>query len=76
MSVNEGKTSDGASYLELKVPKNAAKLQEWNFLEKYGYRYGDGYSRPLLPSEVSFSVSVESLHSLNIGTEEKLLINS
>ncbi|XP_049389578.1 DNA-directed RNA polymerase V subunit 1 isoform X5 [Solanum stenotomum] len=52
VSVNEGKTSDGASYLELKVPKNAAKLQEWNFLEKYGYRYGDGYSRPLLPSEV------------------------
>ncbi|CAN4111386.1 unnamed protein product [Withania somnifera] len=52
ISVNEGKTSDGASYLELKVPKNSAKLQEWNFLEKYGYRYGDGYSRPLLPSEV------------------------
>lgn len=52
ISVYEGKTSDGASYLELKVPKNAAKLQEWNFLEKYGYRYGDGYSRPLLPSEV------------------------
>ncbi|KAJ8529328.1 hypothetical protein K7X08_036163 [Anisodus acutangulus] len=52
ISIYEGKTSDGASYLELKVPKNAAKLPEWNFLEKYGYRYGDGYSRPLLPSEV------------------------
>ncbi|XP_059312407.1 DNA-directed RNA polymerase V subunit 1 isoform X3 [Lycium ferocissimum] len=52
ISIFEGKTSDGASYLELKVPKNAAKLPEWNFLEKYGYRYGDGYSRPLLPSEV------------------------
>ncbi|PHT74769.1 DNA-directed RNA polymerase V subunit 1 [Capsicum annuum] len=52
ISVCEGKTSDGAAYLELKVPKNAAKLQEWIFLEKYGYRYGDGYSRPLLPSEV------------------------
>ncbi|XP_070037883.1 DNA-directed RNA polymerase V subunit 1 isoform X6 [Nicotiana tomentosiformis] len=52
ISINEGKTSDGASYLELKVPKNAANLPDWNFLEKYGYRYGDGYSRPMLPSEV------------------------
>ncbi|KAL0379812.1 UNVERIFIED_CONTAM: DNA-directed RNA polymerase V subunit, partial [Sesamum angustifolium] len=53
ISINEAKTSDGAYYLELKVPSRS-RLQEgfWYFLEKYGFRYGDMYSRPLLPSEV------------------------
>ncbi|KAL0425709.1 UNVERIFIED_CONTAM: DNA-directed RNA polymerase V subunit [Sesamum radiatum] len=52
ISINEAKTSDGAYYLELKVPSRS-RLQEgfWYFLEKYGFRYGDMYSRPLLPSE-------------------------
>ncbi|EPS67715.1 hypothetical protein M569_07058, partial [Genlisea aurea] len=53
ITVYETKTSDGASYLELKVPPKS-KLREgyWNFLEKHGFRYGHTYSRPLLPSEV------------------------
>lgn len=59
--VNEVKTVDDACYLELKVPSRT-RLQEnfWNFLEKYGFHYGDGYCRPLLPSEVrrfEFSLS-------------------
>ncbi|RAL53811.1 hypothetical protein DM860_004282 [Cuscuta australis] len=53
ISVTEVKNSDGACYLELKVPKDAANDDIWSFLEKYGFRYGDGYSRRLLPSEVA-----------------------
>ncbi|KAL3622625.1 hypothetical protein CASFOL_034036 [Castilleja foliolosa] len=55
ISVNEAKTSDGAYHLELNVPPRT-RLPEgfWDFLQKYGFRYGDMYthSRPLLPSEV------------------------
>lgn len=43
---------DGASYLQLKVPSKTCKEGLWEFLERYGYRYGDGHKRPLLPSEV------------------------
>ncbi|CAH9123000.1 unnamed protein product [Cuscuta epithymum] len=54
VSVNEVKNSDGACYLELKVPKTATLSDDfWNFLEKYGFKYGYGYSRRLLPSEVA-----------------------
>ncbi|XP_057807867.1 DNA-directed RNA polymerase V subunit 1 [Salvia miltiorrhiza] len=54
ISINEAKTSDGAYYLELKLPsKSRPKHGCWNFLEKYGFRYGDMNSRPLLASEVA-----------------------
>ncbi|XP_057520174.1 DNA-directed RNA polymerase V subunit 1 [Amaranthus tricolor] len=51
--IKEGKNNDGAFFLELRIPSRS-RAQEgcWNFLEKYGYRYGDGCVRPLLPSEV------------------------
>ncbi|XP_073145356.1 DNA-directed RNA polymerase V subunit 1 isoform X2 [Henckelia pumila] len=53
ISINEVKTTDGAYKLELKVPSKFALPEGfWTFLEKYGFRYGHAYSRPLLPSEV------------------------
>ncbi|CAA0808960.1 DNA-directed RNA polymerase V subunit 1 [Striga hermonthica] len=55
ISINENKTTDGACYLELKVPaRSTLDGGFWSFLEKYGFRYGNTYmhSRPLLPSEV------------------------
>lgn len=52
MSINEGKTSDGAYFLQLKVPPKSYQEGIWKFLEKYGFRYGNTHSRPLLPSEV------------------------
>ncbi|KAL3537763.1 hypothetical protein ACH5RR_001129 [Cinchona calisaya] len=68
VAVNEVKTTDGACYLELKVPSRT-KLQEnfWSFLEKYGFRYGDSYCRPLLPSEV-----VIILKKISADTRKKL----
>ncbi|CAK9171045.1 unnamed protein product [Ilex paraguariensis] len=53
ISINEVKTTDGACYLELKLPSRS-RFQEgfWDFLAKYGFQYGSNYSRPLLPSEV------------------------
>ncbi|KAL7239152.1 hypothetical protein ACSBR2_005116 [Camellia fascicularis] len=53
ISIHEAKTDDGACYLELKLPSKS-RYQDgcWNFLERYGYRYGDNYCRPLLASEV------------------------
>ncbi|XP_042062727.1 DNA-directed RNA polymerase V subunit 1-like [Salvia splendens] len=54
ITINEAKTSDGAYYLELKFPsKSRPQHGCWNFLEKYGFRYGDMHSRPLLASEVA-----------------------
>ncbi|CAA7028950.1 unnamed protein product [Microthlaspi erraticum] len=52
ISIRE-KASDGASYLELKVPSKS-RLQGdcWKFLERYGYRYGGNHTRPLLAREV------------------------
>lgn len=54
ISINEAKTTDGAYYLELKIPsKSNPRHGLWKFLEKYGFRYGDMMSsRPLLASEV------------------------
>ncbi|KAM7512415.1 hypothetical protein LguiB_011290 [Lonicera macranthoides] len=51
VSVNENKKED-ASYLELKVPSRSGLQPSWDFLDRYGFRYGDEYTRPLLPSEV------------------------
>ncbi|CAK9148806.1 unnamed protein product [Ilex paraguariensis] len=55
ISINEVKTTDGACYLELKLPSRS-RFQEgfWEFLAKYGFQYGSNYNRPLLPSEVGF----------------------
>ncbi|GAB2272298.1 hypothetical protein Dimus_007118 [Dionaea muscipula] len=57
VSIKESKTMDGAVFLELKLPTRSAKSRfsegAWNFLDRYGYRYGDSLSRTLLPSEVS-----------------------
>nr|GEV28290.1 DNA-directed RNA polymerase V subunit 1 [Tanacetum cinerariifolium] len=52
VTVNEAKTADGACYLELKVPSRSRRDGCWDFLDRYGYHYGDGIARPLLPSEV------------------------
>ncbi|PWA83620.1 nuclear RNA polymerase D1B [Artemisia annua] len=52
VTVNEAKTADGACYLELKVPSRSRREAIWDFLDRYGYHYGDGIARPLLPSEV------------------------
>ncbi|CAI9770471.1 unnamed protein product [Fraxinus pennsylvanica] len=52
ISINEVRTTDGACYLELKIPSRSVREGFWNFLEKYGFRYGRSYSRALLPSEV------------------------
>lgn len=51
VSINENKKED-ASYLELKVPSRSGLQPSWEFLDRYGFRYGDEYTRPLLPSEV------------------------
>ncbi|KAK3032738.1 hypothetical protein RJ639_036922 [Escallonia herrerae] len=52
VSINDGKTTDGACYLELKAPSKRIQEDFWNFLERYGFRFGDSSCRPLLPSEV------------------------
>ncbi|XP_052621483.1 DNA-directed RNA polymerase V subunit 1 [Lactuca sativa] len=52
VTVDVVQKQDGASYLQLKVPSKTCKEGLWEFLERYGYRYGDGHKRPLLPSEV------------------------
>ncbi|KAF8108351.1 hypothetical protein N665_0111s0061 [Sinapis alba] len=62
------KLSDGASYLQLKLPSRT-RLQEgcWNFLERYGYRYGSDHTRPLLAREVK-----EILRRIPEETRKKL----
>lgn len=57
ISINEVRTTDGACYLELKIPSRSVREGFWNFLEKYGFRYGRSYSRALLPSEVELCIS-------------------
>ncbi|KAL8109586.1 hypothetical protein AgCh_025628 [Apium graveolens] len=53
ISIVEAKTSDGACYLELKtLSRSSPPNGFWHFLEQYGFRYGSGSCRPLLPSEV------------------------
>ncbi|XP_021752923.1 DNA-directed RNA polymerase V subunit 1-like [Chenopodium quinoa] len=52
VSIKDIKNSDGAVFLELRIPTRSRVQDGWNFLERYGYRYGDGCARTLLPSEV------------------------
>ncbi|XP_017257953.1 DNA-directed RNA polymerase V subunit 1 [Daucus carota subsp. sativus] len=53
VSISEEKTSDGACYLQLKLPSRSHPPNGfWHFLERYGFRYGDDHCRPLLPAEV------------------------
>lgn len=64
ISVNEVKTVDGAVGLELKAISRATFRDGfWNFLGRYGFRYGDSYCRSLLPYEVKFSISHILFHS-------------
>lgn len=45
--------TNGACCLQLKLPaKFKLSLGFWNFLERYGFRYGDRLTRTLLPCEV------------------------
>nr|CAD1827415.1 unnamed protein product [Ananas comosus var. bracteatus] len=52
ISVKEVKTTDGALSLELRVPSRK-RLRDgfWNFLDRFGFHYGDSFCRPLLPCE-------------------------
>lgn len=53
ITVNENQKKDGACFLELKLPSKRRCRGVWDFLDRYGYRYGgDATTRPLLPSEV------------------------
>lgn len=53
VSIVDVKTTDGAFYLELKLPSKFRLCAGfWNFLERYGFRYGDSLTRTLLASEV------------------------
>ncbi|XVF82275.1 hypothetical protein PTKIN_Ptkin16aG0032900 [Pterospermum kingtungense] len=51
VSIKEVRTRDGAIFLELKQPSRQLRFN-WNFLERYGFRYGDSHTRTLLPCEV------------------------
>ncbi|KAF5206332.1 Dna-directed rna polymerase v subunit, partial [Thalictrum thalictroides] len=65
--VNEVKT-DGVVFLELKLPpRSIPKNCFWNFLDRYGYRYGDSRTRTLLPCEV-----LEILKGFSEDTRKKL----
>ncbi|XP_071724863.1 DNA-directed RNA polymerase V subunit 1-like [Rutidosis leptorrhynchoides] len=65
VTVREVKTTDGALYLELKAPSKSRI--DWHFLERYGFRYGEGVTRTLLPSEVA-----EVLKRIPQDTRKKL----
>lgn len=55
VSIGEIKPTDGSCSLQLKRPsKSRTPPGFWNFLERYGFRYGDGHLRTLLPCEVWF----------------------
>lgn len=67
ISIKEVKTSDGAICLQLSVPsRTRVRDGFWNFLARFGFRYGGGTCRTLLPLEVSF---------FHISVEELLLVN-
>lgn len=70
VSMREVKTSEGVHCLQLKV-SSRSRLRDgfWNFLERYGFRYGDNISRPLLPCEV-----VEMLKRIPEETKRKLAV--
>lgn len=68
VSIKEGKTPDDACYLQLKLPSRSRPREGfWNFLEKYGFRYGYGYTRTLLPCEV-----MKMIRSIPEDTRRKL----
>lgn len=58
VSIGEERTKEGSWYLQLKVPsKKRIREGFWNFLERYGFRYGGSLveerpKRTLLPCEV------------------------
>ncbi|KAF8388658.1 hypothetical protein HHK36_025338 [Tetracentron sinense] len=68
VSVREVKAKDGQYSLELKLPSRS-RLRDgfWNFLERYGFRYGDSHSRTLLPCE-----ALEILKRIPEETRKKL----
>ncbi|CAI0461874.1 unnamed protein product [Linum tenue] len=68
VSIKDIKTADGACLLQLKLPARS-KLRDgvWNFLERYGFRYGYGHTRTLLPCEV-----MEMLKKIVGDTRKKL----
>ncbi|CAI0400152.1 unnamed protein product [Linum tenue] len=69
VSIKDVRTADGACLLQLKLPARS-KLTDgvWNFLERYGFRYGYGYTRTLLPCEV-----MEMLKKIVEDTRKKLI---
>ncbi|KAB2627404.1 DNA-directed RNA polymerase V subunit 1 [Pyrus ussuriensis x Pyrus communis] len=51
--IGETKPTDSSCSLQLKRPsKSRTPPGFWNFLERYGFRYGDDHIRTLLPCEV------------------------
>ncbi|RVW22253.1 DNA-directed RNA polymerase V subunit 1 [Vitis vinifera] len=57
VSVREFRPTEGACFLELKIPsRSRPKDGFWDFLARYGYRYGHNLSRILLPSEVQIAL--------------------
>ncbi|KAK8630144.1 hypothetical protein V6N13_078951 [Hibiscus sabdariffa] len=65
VSIKEDKKTDGTCFLVLKQPSRQST--NWNFLERYGFRYGDSNTRTLLPCEV-----VEILKRIPAQTRRKL----
>ncbi|KAH9305390.1 hypothetical protein KI387_009794, partial [Taxus chinensis] len=52
VSVNMIGKDDGIQRIELKIPdKSTPPTDFWHFIERYGYRSSDAYSRSLLPFE-------------------------
>lgn len=69
LSITEGKTTDGAIFLELKLPSRS-RLRDgfWNFLNRYGFPYGgDASCRSLLPAE-----ALKIMSSIPEETKRKL----
>ncbi|KAL5698611.1 DNA-directed RNA polymerase [Ranunculus cassubicifolius] len=66
--VNEAKTTDGVILLELKLTgRSVPDRNFWHFLDRYGYRYGNGKIRTLLPCE-----ALEILRKFSEDTRKKL----
>ncbi|KAJ4951041.1 hypothetical protein NE237_027873 [Protea cynaroides] len=67
LSIKE-KKKDDVFYLELVLPKNSRVPNGfWDFLDRYGYHYGDGEQRSLLPIE-----ALEILKRIPEETRKKL----
>ncbi|TQD81262.1 hypothetical protein C1H46_033194 [Malus baccata] len=68
VSIGETKPTDSSCSLQLKRPsKSRTPPGFWNFLERYGFRYGDDHIRTLLPCEV-----LEMLKRIPQDTRRKL----